>query len=312
MLRSSVASVTGPSLSLVDVLLFVATVGLFLLFPILVRGLPSGSLASERIRRKHGVGFVGTAVGSVAAGVGVWIPVVVGDIPESDVVLFSGLLLFVLGVVALTYAACNVTTFLRALRTPITDVIDTDPGRVELMGRVRPLETMHAPLSGEPAVCYRLVVDEWLVDSGSDTVHIETDRQPFVLEDGTGRVLVDPNGADLRFQTETEIETEPDETTPEPVSRALRKVPDLEATENKREYAEAKLEPGEEVSVLGRARRDPEGPGSLTIDGDGREFVIQPAETGSITAEFRSIVIEATLGGLVFVVVGQVLLLGLV
>ena len=90
-------------------------------------------------------------------------------------------------------------------------------------------------------------------------------RRSFVVEDGGGRVAVDPDGADLDItghMGETVLTVDAGETLPEAVHNRLRTLDELEAEfdgtvetwtrENDRViYCEARLEPGTSVHVAG-------------------------------------------------------------
>jgi hypothetical protein len=84
---------------------------------------------------------------------------------------------------------------------------------VEVKGSIEPKETLQAELSGNDCVCFRSEVERkwekerWETDTngnrrlrtrrGTDTVSQNEVLQPFYVRDETGRVLVDPEGADI-------------------------------------------------------------------------------------------------------------------
>jgi hypothetical protein len=72
-------------------------------------------------------------------------------------------------------------------------------GRV--IGQARALgEQLQGPLTGRPCVYYIAMVEEQRSTGRSThwrTVAQETRGVPFILEDGTGRAIVDPNGAQV-------------------------------------------------------------------------------------------------------------------
>jgi len=89
--------------------------------------------------------------------------------------------------------------------TPTSTVRSLALGRVELEGTAAPAEAAHrTPVSGEECVCYRYHVDKWSDSSrGAGNwlpVEVGTKPTPFYLNDGTGRVLVDPAGAELHVR----------------------------------------------------------------------------------------------------------------
>lgn len=73
-------------------------------------------------------------------------------------------------------------------------------GMVELSGLAAGPYTMLAPVTARPCYCYRTFVWEWK-QSGKNKqwvkVAAECMHVPFFLDDNTGKVMVDPRGADL-------------------------------------------------------------------------------------------------------------------
>ncbi len=86
--------------------------------------------------------------------------------------------------------------------TPTAKVRSMALGRVELQGRAEAREELEAPLTGLACVFFRYEIEEerrrgrqrrWSTVARGDSA-----SQGFYLADGTGRVLVDPSGAELR------------------------------------------------------------------------------------------------------------------
>jgi hypothetical protein len=86
--------------------------------------------------------------------------------------------------------------------TPTSKIRSASMGLVEVNGLATGPYTINAPLSGVPCYLHRTVAWEWRRDgrSGSwvkaadETLHV-----PFFLDDNTGRVLVDPRGAEMEI-----------------------------------------------------------------------------------------------------------------
>jgi hypothetical protein len=90
--------------------------------------------------------------------------------------------------------------------TPTAKIRSMPMGRVELFGRAQERADLEAPLSGRACVYYRYKVEEeigsanrrrWRTVSKGDS-----SAWPFYLEDETGRVLVDPEGATVELRTD--------------------------------------------------------------------------------------------------------------
>ncbi len=86
------------------------------------------------------------------------------------------------------------------LDTPASKIRSASMGMVELNGLAVGPYTMVAPITARPCYCYRTFVWEWKqsgknkqwVKVASECMHV-----PFFLDDNTGKVMVDPRGADL-------------------------------------------------------------------------------------------------------------------
>jgi hypothetical protein len=86
------------------------------------------------------------------------------------------------------------------LDTPASKIRSASMGMVELNGLAVGPYTMVAPITARPCYCYRTFIWEWKqqgknkqwVKVASECMHV-----PFFLDDNTGKVMVDPSGADL-------------------------------------------------------------------------------------------------------------------
>jgi len=86
--------------------------------------------------------------------------------------------------------------------TPTARIRSAAQGYVELTGIAHPhRELVAAPLTGTPCVWYRYEIEERR-GSGRNASWVTVERgdagTPFQIDDGTGRCLVEPNGAALR------------------------------------------------------------------------------------------------------------------
>lgn len=158
----------------------------------------------------------------------------------------------------------------RALRyryrrpTPING-LDDRSGRVTVSGVARPADdVLDAPLSGRECLAYAWRTAEFRtmrsldgsIDNWGQRGRSGRDAVPFVVEDGTGSVLVDPTDAELRLAEEwvrdpVDVPTHRDD----PSYRDL--VEDLLGirTHSVR-YYESRLDEGETVTVRGRVAPD--------------------------------------------------------
>jgi E3 Ubiquitin ligase len=88
------------------------------------------------------------------------------------------------------------------LNTPLSRIHSASIGLVEVTGNPVGPYVLSAPITGGPCYYYRVRAWQWVeAESGKShewkSVLDESLHVPFFLEDSTGRVLIDPQGADL-------------------------------------------------------------------------------------------------------------------
>lgn len=95
------------------------------------------------------------------------------------------------------------------LNTPTSKVRSAAMGLVEINGLACGPYTLTAPITGLPCHYYRTAVWEWRErdkDSGWELAAEESLHVPFFLDDNTGRVLVNPQGAEMDLHCDFENE----------------------------------------------------------------------------------------------------------
>ena len=141
---------------------------------------------------------------------------------------------------------------------------DGEAGRV--VGTVRAHQRrLLAPLTGRPCVYYEVIVEQVTL-SGLRLCFVECDTVPFVLEDGSGRGIVEPRGAEVAaaFDHTAEI-TEFEQATPEQAAMLARNGRAGERTATL-QFREALIVEGERVTVVGTAFRRPDLQSSAEVD----------------------------------------------
>jgi len=86
------------------------------------------------------------------------------------------------------------------LDTPFSKIRSASMGMVEVSGLAAGPYTMIAPITGRPCYYYRTQVWEWKQEGKNKTwVKVAGERMhvPFFVDDNTGRLLVDPRGAEM-------------------------------------------------------------------------------------------------------------------
>ncbi len=86
------------------------------------------------------------------------------------------------------------------LDTPVSKIRSASMGMVELSGQAVGPYTVIAPITERPSYYFRTVVWEWKRQGRSSqwvNVAAECMHVPFFLDDNTGKIMVDPRGAEL-------------------------------------------------------------------------------------------------------------------
>lgn len=223
--------------------------------------------------------------------------------------------------------------------TDTSDVRNLEPGTVGVRGTARPVEGVDppdAPISGDEALVTSVEVERVKSDSWLP-FHEETVAVPFAVDDGTGRVRVEPtDGVTVNLDGD-EIVVPGREDPPEAVQRYVEGTtavdpadgydPESAATAavlraierdsgvamvsgEARRYTESVVEPGDEVYVLGEAVERESGLGErrFAIDGetDAGLFLVGDESEGRL-------VWEGTINGVMVVVFyGLLALVGVV
>lgn len=180
-------------------------------------------------------------------------------------------------------------------------------GTVELEGRAVPDESrLVAPFTELPCLACRYEVEEYEASGQSSywkTLHESVQHVPFRVEDDSGRMLVDPGGADLSLASADTVEVDRGETAPEPIASFLggigvepgdgevAKLGPIEVDRgDRRRYSEARIDPGDTVHVYGPVEQDftvAEGAGDVNAvvrrsAGDGPFVVSNTDESGVV------------------------------
>lgn len=142
-----------------------------------------------------------------------WIPAeYLGDPPldeSGEMAFVAGLVVFSFGFVSVFAGLYSFRRYYHISHTPTDDVASVEEGTVEVEGEIEPARgRLEAPVSGDDCVAYEYEASqarEWGSRTYTSVVETERDGVPFYVDDGTGRVLVDPEGADIAVENrETE------------------------------------------------------------------------------------------------------------
>lgn len=148
-------------------------------------------------------------------------------------------------------------------RRAIGDAVDGEV--VRLVGRVALTGApLVAPLTGRPCAAWQVVVEEYRSNGKSGSwrkVGHAHDGTEFVLDDGTGRAVIEPRAArvEMVFDQTTKSGTFDDPTAIEEALLARLGLRGRGWLFNKSlRYQEGALEPGETIAVVGCVHREPD------------------------------------------------------
>lgn len=180
-----------------------------------------------------------------------------------------GSILFFAGIVAALFGALRLGPALDVFIGDADDGlgIDRESGPVELEGTADVIgETVRTPLTETSCLAYEYEIEERRPGTGWSTVDRGRDAVPFRLTDDTAGVRVDPTGARLALSTTETVTVDGTEATPdigrpdrETETRAVTDddVPEIRHVSYRdHRYRERRLEPGDDVYVVGEARYD--------------------------------------------------------
>lgn len=174
-------------------------------------------------------------------------------------------------------------TILRSESLSIDAALATG-GLVQLQGRVRPLHpdaTLTSPIRNRECVAYEYTISKVVQDSGESSLDADTAYRSFVLTDGTGEILVDPDEASLSLTTTTERTTKTEVIRERTADASVEFDPAAAIADDGTipkpiEFREGTISPGEEVTVVGKAT-----PVSEEVPGDAN--AVMTAETDQLT-----------------------------
>lgn len=189
------------------------------------------------------------------------------------------------GVLCIVLGTPSLISYFRVKRAEPTDVADvsSEMGEIELAGKAQPIkEPFEAPITRDKAVIYKLTIH-----ADKDRVMSNSERQPFILDDGTGKILIKPDGAKVNLTFENWKVGRKEK--PPAVIRSYLTNSDVShmaasklVCKQKRVFLEGSITPGGDVYVYGPVQ---DGPAQDVPEGAVQSYVgadpIQQAEDDS-------------------------------
>jgi hypothetical protein len=222
-------------------------------------------------------------------------------------------------------------TLVRTRTGRVSDLMGGYPDRICLVGTVEAIEgsTVQAPFTGRECVALDYEVQEFETthnaanntsSSSWETIHGGSTDRPFTLADGSGRVRVNPAGAYLSLDVDDRIEVDGGERPPERIRRYIQVSDAVDSedtsfdigpfslsTGEDRRYVERRLEPGDDVLVLGKPVQARGEVGMVNAEVRGAPdapFLVGDGGRGTITGRLVIGSLVSLLFGLVFAAIG--------
>jgi hypothetical protein len=136
-----------------------------------------------------------------------YIALIVRRTGDPGVVIFACTLSFVVGIVLYIRGFHLLKRRRLILDTPFSKIRSASIGMVEISGQAVGPYTMNAPITAYPCYFYRTLIWE-LKKEGKNSQWVKVAGEcmhlPFFVDDNTGRVMIDPRGADLDLHRDFE------------------------------------------------------------------------------------------------------------
>ncbi len=200
-------------------------------------------------------------------------------------IILAGLL-FLAGFTIAAQGFLNLET-LFTLEIHHTDQIrDLTPGLTEVSGNVRESESLlTAPISGEPCVCFSLEIrEEHEYATGPEWEISERveNAVPFYLEDESGKILIDPAGAELQLPIRYSEHVPPGIVPPDPIRSTGEELPESNPelaknidrtllicqTNRDTRFLESYVSPEDELTAFGQVMHREQGRNAFYDDRD--------------------------------------------
>lgn len=230
--------------------------------------------------------------------------------------LLLAMLLPIVGIAGLWHGFSRMRRYRMIMDIPTSRIRSLAMGLVEIVGRAVPDTLIHTRWSRIECVYFRYEVKEYRRHrSGKhtrhswDTIDSGENRIPFFVDDDTGSVRVDPDGAEYNLDVRKVF-----------LQRALgSEMEEIDTdrifgfyTVGDRKHYEYFILPGEEVYVLGTAAIDKTAPGEIAVEQGENErmFLISDHSEKELLSSFRWQMIGGFAFGVVLIAVWVGMLVG--
>lgn len=118
----------------------------------------------------------------------------------------------VIGLVLFFWGLKNLRESQVVAQVPESAVGSLAPGPVHVHGKISGEDALTSPITGVPCYYYKAQVEKWVKQGDQERWQVfknETEQRSFYIEDGTGHVLVDPQGAEFSLPQAIQAEIGP-------------------------------------------------------------------------------------------------------
>ncbi|MBI5390087.1 hypothetical protein HZB02_01225 [Candidatus Woesearchaeota archaeon] len=209
---------------------------------------------------------------------------------------------------------------------PTSKVRSLAMGIVEVKGKIVVKDSvLKSPFTNKNCVAYRYLIEEYRKTSKDTSSWVQIDRgeerTPFYVQDETGKVLVDPTGAEIDIPIDYEFQTGFGKTIPSVVQQFAQKkrvaVGTFLGMGRKLRFREYFIAPNDQLFILGTAGDNPQvtegtakkNEDDIMIQNGKPLFYISDQQENGIVNKFKWQAVGGIIGGSVLIVVCLALLL---
>lgn len=195
---------------------------------------------------------------------------------------------------------------------PFSTIRAMAPGQVEISGQASGPAPFQTPFTQKPCVYYDYLIEQY-VQEGKNSRWAPVDNggspmAPFTIDDGTGKALIQPEGANTLLSVGYSLETRNSRDIPDPIRGFMEAKGGTAIMNQHLRFTEKSIEPRQTVFVMGMCQLK-DGPGEGDERGifvgkgarPGDVFVISDKGRGKVERQFTLKALGYLLWGLGFI-----------
>ena len=190
----------------------------------------------------------------------------------------AGLLIFAFALILFSWGFGTFKKLQFIRNTPTSKIRSMAKGDIEISGKAKKLDGyLETPITKQKCLYYNYIVEEYQSNgkrSSWKTIDSGGGRAKFIVDDGTGISVVDPENATVDIPEKTQIKVSGGDKPPKNVQNFIEENEDvkegsneiLTLADNRRRFKETYIEPNEELYIFGYSD-------NLVIDGESYNMV---------------------------------------